>query len=196
MSVCSGCSEVGEKCSTPKCEQTCESWTNIDPALIGTDAEMPFWPVNHADPECDEIKPEECSTASNYRCNSNCKITYDTSCGGCTSNADCNSPTKPICNTNTKQCVECLTNTHCIDAGITCGPPLGIYPNRYARCNNPTNKPEGPNTYTCSICGPCYTNSDCENNFCCDQDTTLPVSNRGTGQCTNQIYNKKYLCTS
>jgi len=97
---------------------------------------------------------------------------------------------------------ECDLDPDCVSLGKTCGPPLSTFPNRSAQCDNPTNDPTGPNTYTCSICGPCNTNPDCETNYCCDRDTILPTPIRGSGQCfpasatSTRVYNQKYLCTT
>lgn len=184
MSVCSGCSKAEETCSAPTCEETCESWTNIDRSLIGTDSEVPFWPANPADPECDEITPEECSTSLNYRCNSNCKIEYDPSCGGCSSDADCTSA-KPICNTATKECVKCLSDGDCGYDSFT---------HRKGLCRMPPLQ----NPYTCEYPA-CTYNSDCSDGFCCGSISAEGPGGVIEGQCveiSRRSPDNKLLCTS
>jgi hypothetical protein len=78
---------------------------------------------------------------------------------------------------------NCCVDTDCIAAGVTCAPPLGNYPNRYAQCDL--------TTHICTRCDPCQSGSHCKDKYCCDFEIG------GSGQCVGQgIYssNSKYLC--
>ena len=122
-------------------------------------------------------------------------------CVECTSDANCASnPNGKYCDTANNKCVECLTNDDLNADGVdndqcrsyaspkTCDSAIPSYPNRFAQCN-PTSK-------TCNVCGQCFTNSDCKNNFCCDADPALPVGDWGTGLCNSGVYKQKYLCAT
>ncbi len=122
-----------------------------------------------------------CPSAKPY-CNNNV-------CVECLSDTNCaTNPNGKYCDTANNKCVECLIDSNCesYTPPKTCGPPLSTYPNRIARC--------GVTSKTCDVCGQCFSNSDCINNFCCDADTALPTSDRGNGQCATNVYKQKYLC--
>ncbi len=79
-------------------------------------------------------------------------------------------------------------------SGVKCAPPLGNDPNRIARCDTVAK--------TCSVCGPCVTNSDCGNSYCCPGEGLSTTGNPGPADTslTRQCYsvgvytNTQYLC--
>ena len=151
-----------------------------------------------------EDKKEECNNGNTwkdpavYQCNAAGDVERKVVAKSCITNSclssdywslwqDCTSTQK--CNAAIGKCVECTSDADCGPGGLnptTCE-SYG-YPNRYALCDTTIN--------TCSRCGPCITNPDCVNDFCCDKDPALAITDRGTGQCTGGVYNQKYLCTT
>jgi hypothetical protein len=105
--------------------------------------------------------------------------------------------------------VECLSNDdldgdgvdndQCMSIGNTCG--AKGFPNRYARCDDPSEDDDGIITYTCSICGGCNFNSDCTGTYCCPNEGPLITGNSGPGntadgQCYTGVYTEpQYLCS-
>ncbi len=79
--------------------------------------------------------------------------------------------------------LQCTTDADCVALGWTCEP---TYPGRYAGCDLSTN--------TCTRCGVCTYNSDCEPSYCCED---IRTGGPGGTQCVSKgIYtsNPKYLC--
>jgi hypothetical protein len=86
---------------------------------------------------------------------------------GCTSDNDCDSG-QHCCSDG--QCHECCNDNDCTNAGTTC--EAQGYPNRYALCDL--------NTHTCSRCGSCSYNSECEPGYCCE---SIQAGGSGGTQC-------------
>ena len=74
-----------------------------------------------------------------------------------------------LCVDYTITLIDCIEDADCgpDGLGITCEPPLGTYPERYAGCNVGTN--------ICDVCGACGVNTDCTPNFCCEGEISRDI---------------------
>lgn len=79
---------------------------------------------------------------------------------------------------------NCCSNDDCKRMRIIC---TGDFPNRFAECSEEKK--------ICEICGPCTSNNDCEEGYCCEREIDESLRGKCKGKGSIENYGEKsYLC--